>query len=82
MGAEFGAASGKPPILLSHTHLITSRGCRSSRRSSSRGNEIRILGANPTTGASLEATLQNQPAPHYSPLNGLENPRRACRSRR
>jgi ribonuclease BN (tRNA processing enzyme) len=38
-----------------------------------KGNQIRILGAAPLSGISLEATLQNQLSPHYSPLNGLEN---------
>ena len=38
-----------------------------------KGNEIQTRGATPSSGLSLEATLQNQLAPHYSPLNGLEN---------
>jgi phosphoribosyl 1,2-cyclic phosphodiesterase len=73
MGAEFGAGKGKLPILLSHTHLDHIQGLPFFTPFFIKGNEIRILGANPTAGASLEATLQNQLAPHYSPLNGLEN---------
>src|SRR3569623_1981335 len=34
---------------------------------------MRMLGADPISGVSLESTLQNQLAPHYSPLIGLEN---------
>ncbi len=59
-----------------HRTSITSRACRSSRRSSSRATRSRSWA--PTPGSArlpspLEATLQNQLAPHYSPLNGLEN---------
>ena len=73
MAAEFGAGTGKLPILLSHTHLDHIQGLPFFTPFFIKGNEIRILGANPTSGSSLEATLQNQLAPHYSPLNGLEN---------
>ena len=73
MGAEFGTGKGKLPILLSHTHLDHIQGLPFFTPFFIKGNEIRILGANPTSGSSLEATLQNQLAPHYSPLNGLEN---------
>jgi len=73
MAAEFGAGKGKLPILLSHTHLDHIQGLPFFTPFFIKGNEIRILGANPTTGSSLETTLQNQLAPHYSPLNGLEN---------
>jgi phosphoribosyl 1,2-cyclic phosphodiesterase len=73
MGAEFGAGKGKLPILLSHTHLDHIQGLPFFTPFFIKGNEIRILGANPTPGISLEATLQNQLSPHYSPLNGLEN---------
>jgi phosphoribosyl 1,2-cyclic phosphodiesterase len=73
MGAEFGKGKGKLPILLSHTHLDHIQGLPFFTPFFIKGNEIRILGANPTSGTSLEATLQNQLSPHYSPLNGLEN---------
>jgi len=73
MGAEFGAGKGKLPILLSHTHLDHIQGLPFFTPFFIKGNEIRILGANPALGSSLEETLQNQLAPHYSPLNGLEN---------
>lgn len=73
MAAEFGAGKGKLPILLSHTHLDHIQGLPFFTPFFIKGNEIRILGANPTSGSSLEATLQNQLSPHYSPLNGLEN---------
>ena len=73
MAAEFGAGKGKLPILLSHTHLDHIQGLPFFTPFFIKGNEIRILGANPTPGISLEATLQNQLSPHYSPLNGLEN---------
>ncbi len=73
MGTEFGKGQGKLAILLSHTHLDHIQGLPFFTPFFIRGNEIRILGANPTSGLALEATLQNQLAPHYSPLNGLEN---------
>ena len=73
MGAEFGKGAGKLPILLSHTHLDHIQGLPFFTPFFIKGNEIRILGADPISGLSLEATLQNQLAPHYSPLNGLEN---------
>ena len=73
MAAEFGKGQGTLPILLSHTHLDHIQGLPFFTPFFIRGNEIRILGANPISGLSLETTLQNQLAPHYSPLNGLEN---------
>jgi phosphoribosyl 1,2-cyclic phosphodiesterase len=73
MAAEFGGGKGKLPILLSHTHLDHIQGLPFFTPFFIKGNEIRILGASPTSGSSLEATLQNQLSPHYSPLNGLEN---------
>ncbi len=73
MGAEFGKGKGKLAILLSHTHLDHIQGLPFFTPFFIKGNEIRILGANPNSGMSLEATLQGQLAPHYSPLNGLEN---------
>lgn len=73
MAAEFGKGHGKLPILLSHTHLDHIQGLPFFTPFFIKGNEIRILGANPMAGTSLESTLQNQLAPHYSPLNGLEN---------
>jgi phosphoribosyl 1,2-cyclic phosphodiesterase len=73
MGGEFGKGQGKLPILLSHTHLDHIQGLPFFTPFFIKGNEIRILGANPISGITLEKTLQNQLAPHYSPLNGLEN---------
>lgn len=73
MGSEFGKGQGRLPILLSHTHLDHIQGLPFFTPFFIKGNEIRILGAKPNSGASLEGTLQNQLAPHYSPLNGLEN---------
>jgi ribonuclease BN (tRNA processing enzyme) len=73
MGGDFGKGKGKLPILLSHTHLDHIQGLPFFTPFFIKGNEIRILGANPTANISLESTLQNQLAPHYSPLNGLEN---------
>jgi len=73
MGSEFGKGQGRLPILLSHTHLDHIQGLPFFTPFFIKGNEIRILGANPSSGLALEATLQNQLAPHYSPLNGLEN---------
>ena len=69
MGSEFGKGKGILPILLTHTHLDHIQGLPFFIK----GNEIRILGAKPTGGGTLEGTIQNQLAPHYSPLNGLEN---------
>jgi phosphoribosyl 1,2-cyclic phosphodiesterase len=73
MGSEFGKGQGKLPILLTHTHLDHIQGLPFFTPFFIKGNEIRILGANPSSELALEATLQNQLAPHYSPLNGLEN---------
>ncbi len=73
MASEFGRGQGTLPILLSHTHLDHIQGLPFFTPFFIKGNEIRIMGADPTSGLSLEATLQNQLAPHYSPLNGLEN---------
>jgi phosphoribosyl 1,2-cyclic phosphodiesterase len=73
MGSEFGKGQGKLPILLTHTHLDHIQGLPFFTPFFIKGNEIRILGANPSSGLALESTLQNQLAPHYSPLNGLEN---------
>ena len=73
MAGEFGKGQGSVPILLSHTHLDHIQGLPFFTPFFIKGNEIRILGASPSSGMSLESTLQNQLAPHYSPLNGLEN---------
>lgn len=73
MGGEFGKGQGMLPILLSHTHLDHIQGLPFFTPFFVKGNEIRIMGADPGAGLSLEATLQNQLSPHYSPLNGLEN---------
>jgi len=73
MAGEFGKGQGALPILLTHTHLDHIQGLPFFTPFFIKGNQIRILGASPSSGMSLEATLQNQLAPHYSPLNGLEN---------
>lgn len=73
MAGEFGKGAGSLPILLTHTHLDHIQGLPFFTPFFIKGNTIRILGASPGTTLSLEATLQNQLAPHYSPLNGLEN---------
>ncbi|MDQ3368688.1 MAG: MBL fold metallo-hydrolase [Myxococcota bacterium] len=73
MTAEFGTGQGTLPILLTHTHLDHIQGLPFFTPFFIKGNKIRILGAAPSSGTSLESTLQNQLAPHYSPLNGLEN---------
>jgi phosphoribosyl 1,2-cyclic phosphodiesterase len=73
MTCEFGKGRGTLPILLSHTHLDHIQGLPFFTPFFIKGNQIRILGAAPLSGISLEATLQNQLSPHYSPLNGLEN---------
>jgi phosphoribosyl 1,2-cyclic phosphodiesterase len=73
MASEFGKGRGVLPILLSHTHLDHIQGLPFFTPFFIKGNKIRILGASPSSGMSLESTLQNQLAPHYSPLNGLEN---------
>ena len=73
MTGEFGKGHGTVPILLTHTHLDHIQGLPFFTPFFIKGNQIRILGAAPLSGISLEATLQNQLSPHYSPLNGLEN---------
>jgi phosphoribosyl 1,2-cyclic phosphodiesterase len=73
MTGEFGKGHGTVPILLTHTHLDHIQGLPFFTPFFIKGNTIRIMGADPISGLSLEATLQNQLAPHYSPLNGLEN---------
>jgi phosphoribosyl 1,2-cyclic phosphodiesterase len=72
MTCEFAKGRGTVPILLTHTHLDHIQGLPFFTPFFIKGNQIRILGAAPS-GLSLEATLQNQLSPHYSPLNGLEN---------
>jgi len=72
MSGEFGHGTGALPVLLSHTHLDHIQGLPFFTPFFIKGNRIRILGADPV-GSTLEQTLQNQLAPHYSPLNGLEN---------
>ena len=72
MKTEFGKGKGRLNILLSHTHLDHIQGLPFFAPFFIPGNRIRILGADPA-GSTLEATLQNQLAPHYSPLEGLEN---------
>jgi len=72
MTKEFGQGQGKLPVLLSHTHLDHIQGLPFFTPFFIKGNQVRILGADPA-GNSLKDTLQNQLAPHYSPLNGLEN---------
>ena len=73
MQTEFAKGQGALPILLSHTHLDHIQGLPFFTPFFIKGNEIRIMGADPISGVSLESTLQNQLSPHYSPLNGLEN---------
>jgi phosphoribosyl 1,2-cyclic phosphodiesterase len=72
MGEEFGQGRGELPILLTHTHLDHIQGFPFFTPFFVRGNQIRILGAEPGA-ASLEQVLQNKLNPHYSPLYGLEN---------
>jgi phosphoribosyl 1,2-cyclic phosphodiesterase len=73
MAGEFGKGQGVLPIVLTHTHLDHIQGLPFFTPFFIRGNQIRIMGADPISGLSLESTLQNQLDPHYSPLNGLEN---------
>jgi phosphoribosyl 1,2-cyclic phosphodiesterase len=73
MSGPFGKGQGKLTILLTHTHLDHIQGLPFFTPFFIKGNEIRIAGADPISGLSLESTLQNQLSPHYSPLNGLEN---------
>lgn len=72
MGGEFGQGHGELPILLTHTHLDHIQGFPFFTPFFVRGNQIRILGAEPGA-ISLEEVLQNKLNPHYSPLYGLEN---------
>jgi phosphoribosyl 1,2-cyclic phosphodiesterase len=72
MKTEFGKGKGRLNVLLSHTHLDHIQGLPFFTPFFVPGNRIRLLGADPGS-ATLEATLQNQLAPHYSPLEGLEN---------
>jgi phosphoribosyl 1,2-cyclic phosphodiesterase len=72
MATEFGAGQGELPVLLSHTHLDHIQGLPFFTPFFIKGNRIHLYGADPQ-GSSLTATLQNQLAPHYSPLGALEN---------
>ena len=72
MKGDLGKGKGRLNVLLSHTHLDHIQGLPFFTPFFVPGNRIRILGADPS-GATLEATIQNQLAPCYSPLEGLEN---------
>jgi phosphoribosyl 1,2-cyclic phosphodiesterase len=72
MKTEFGKGKGDLQILLSHTHLDHIQGLPFFTPFFVPGNHIRIGGADPGT-STLQRTIQNQLAPHYSPLEGLEN---------
>ncbi len=72
MKTELGKGKGRLNVLLSHTHLDHIQGLPFFTPFFVPGNRVRILGVDPS-GATLETTLQNQLAPHYSPLEGLEN---------
>ena len=72
MRHEFGKGKGELQVLLSHTHLDHIQGLPFFTPFFIPGNHIRIHGADPAS-TTLEATIQNQLAPHYSPLEGLEN---------
>jgi phosphoribosyl 1,2-cyclic phosphodiesterase len=72
MAGEFGRGMGTLPILLTHTHLDHIQGLPFFAPFFVRGNQIRILGAEPDR-TTLEDVLQNKLNPHYSPLYGLEN---------
>jgi phosphoribosyl 1,2-cyclic phosphodiesterase len=72
MTGEFGQGRGELPILLTHTHLDHIQGFPFFTPFFVRGNQIRILGAEPGT-STLEGVLQDKLDPHYSPLYGLEN---------
>ncbi|WP_428262590.1 MBL fold metallo-hydrolase [Haliangium sp.] len=72
MAGEFGRGEGRLPILLSHTHLDHIQGLPFFTPFFVKGNQIRIIGAEPT-GAALVDVLQDKLNPHYSPLYGLEN---------
>lgn len=73
MAGPCGKGAGVLPILLTHTHLDHIQGLPFFTPFFIKGNQIRIVGAAPISGISLEATLQNQLDPHYSPLGALEN---------
>ena len=72
MAGEFGKGQGELQVLLSHTHLDHIQGLPFFTPFFIPGNRIAIHGADPA-GTSLERTIQNQLAPHYSPLEALEN---------
>ena len=72
MTREFGKGQGELEVLLSHTHLDHIQGLPFFVPFFVEGNRIRIHGADPA-GTSLERTIRNQIAPHYSPLEALEN---------
>jgi len=73
MSGEFAKGQGSLPILLTHTHLDHIQGLPFFTPFFIKGNQIRrIHGADPAL-LGLEATLQNQLSPHYSPLGNLEN---------
>jgi phosphoribosyl 1,2-cyclic phosphodiesterase len=72
MAKEFGRGKGELQVLLSHTHLDHIQGLPFFTPFFLEGNQIHIHGADPA-GTSLERTIQNQLAPYYSPLEGIEN---------
>lgn len=72
MAGDFGRGRGFLPVLLSHTHLDHIQGLPFFTPFFIKGNQIHILGAEPSE-LSLSEALQNQLNGHYSPLYGLEN---------
>jgi len=72
MAGDFGRGRGSLEILLSHTHLDHIQGLPFFSPFFVEGNRARIHGADPAS-LGLEATLQNQLAPQYSPLGSLDN---------
>ena len=70
---EFGKGEGKLPILLTHTHLDHIQGLPFFTPFFIKGNEIRIMGADPIAGCRSRRRCRTSSRRTTRPLNGLEN---------
>ena len=76
MGGEFGKGQGKLPILLTHTHLDHIQGLPFFTPFFIKGNEIRIMGADPISGALARGDAAEPARAALQPAQRPREPRR------